>query len=184
MKIVKCVKIKSELRVMVEGETGFVKFPKALREEGKRFAVDSLKKNGTHWEVVGEIFELTPVIPKKQLPEKTFVKFQEYNDHEGETWYFIAPKDMPGVSEVISIIQKYKKLDQDEINAYDWEEITQEEANLLIKQKGSCNYFDEFNKVTGIVPPNKVYPKLKNFAEIKTLEDIFEYMYKAKCFEF
>lgn len=92
MKIVRCVKVKSEIKVSVDGEDGFVQFPKDIRIEGKVFAVEDLVWKGKFWTVTGEIFDLTPLNKKSSTPSKHSSNkkkmFYYYDDRVGETQFF------------------------------------------------------------------------------------------------
>jgi hypothetical protein len=92
MKIVKCVKKGSELKVVVLGEEGNVQFPKDIREEGKLFAVENLERSGNFWKAKGEIYELLPVGKKEQgtKSSKTNKVLEIYSDESraGETDFF------------------------------------------------------------------------------------------------
>lgn len=191
MKILKCVKKGSDLKVQVVGEEGFVQFPKNLRSEGKLFAVDGLKKTATHWRVEGQIYEMTPVgdtsSTKKSAStatEEEFIEFTENNDNEGETWSFFAPVNIPGVTELMAVYDRYQKEDDGHMEAYSYKKVTKKTVVTLMNRKSKTDYMAEYNLVESLIHPKEVLnKKIKSIEQLTNLDDIEDYLYKGKCFK-
>jgi hypothetical protein len=197
MKIVKCVKKGSEIKVAVVGEEGFVQFPKDIRVEGKMFAVEELEKKGSFWKAKGAIYELVPVgSPSKSKTQPVqakeskndYYEFVETNDHEGEEWSFFIKKDLPLVKEFLEAVASFKKLTEYG-DSYDPDSfklnksISKEKIEVLMKRKSKSTYMNDYNLVKKILHPKAVDEKYKSFSDLKTVEDLSDYFYKGGCFE-
>jgi hypothetical protein len=98
MKLVKCVKKGSELKVEVLEGKGNVQFPKDIREDGKVFAVENLEKQGNFWKAKGSIFELIPVGTKsKKSGTKKIMEIYSDEERAGETDFFFEGNILIGI---------------------------------------------------------------------------------------
>ena len=77
----------------------------------------------------------------------TYVKFNEYNDHEGEEWTFWLQKDGNEValSALEAVLNAYSE-DRYELEIDDI--LTEPEVDLLVKYSSS-GYYADHNKVPG-----------------------------------
>ena len=148
MRIVKCVKKGSELKVVPVDAEGNVQFPKDLRKEGKMFAVEGLTQSGSFWKVEGQIFELNLVGGKTKAKKKEdYIQFSEMNDNEGETWNFFIPINTPGVQNLMNIIDHLNNEGEVGGSEYSYKKVSATTAKTLCEQEGSTEYMSEFNMV-------------------------------------
>lgn len=182
MKLVKCIKKGSDLKVIVvdDEESGFVQFPKDIREENKIFAVDGLVKIKNYWKTTGNIYELTEISSSsnKNLKEQEYIEVIETNDNEGEQWSFFIKKDDKNVPFLLKLIDKYKELDEDTMGEFDYRDISSKDMNILLKRKSKTTYMDEFNLVKEI----DFTDVEKNINNYSSCDDILEVLYKGRIF--
>lgn len=83
----------------------------------------------------------------------TFVKFTEFNDHEGETWVFWLQLDGNEMNLVAleQIIQDVQGREAEEPYSLDMSiELPEEHVDVLVEHGGS-GYMDYHNKVSGVM---------------------------------
>jgi phosphodiesterase/alkaline phosphatase D-like protein len=86
-------------------------------------------------------------------PERNcYYRFDEYNDHEGETWSFFIPvrNNKTLVSSLKKLLKAAESIGDDNGFSISDEILTEAEVDTLVKY-GDCGYMDRYNKLTGVL---------------------------------
>ncbi len=112
---------------------------------------------------------------------RQFIRFQEYNDHEGETWNFYIPYDSEKEREAVTKLAEILSFSQepefdDEYFKFDFENLLWEyEVNTLIKYS-SQGYMSQHNLIDGEFQETKYIRFMEDEDVGDTLPD---YLYKG-----
>lgn len=126
-----------------------------------------------HCDPAGKCPKGTRAQPSTELH---FVKFKEYNDNEGETWYFFLQVEGNGerLVELQDLIETLCPPDEDPWFTLDTDQwYPESEVDILVKHSPG-GYMDTFQKITGKLQPIDREKLVSDYEGELTLDGLYK----------
>jgi len=123
--------------------------------------------------------------PEKYIQENNnkdnYIKFEEYNDHEGERWYFYINinENLEYIKLLSSFLNYIKKEEEQEIYYQLKGAINKNKINVLIEEDDAASYMNKHNIINKAIPIKKLKKAIKQDLKEWWYDNVDRLLYKG-----